>query len=566
VVRWQEFRAHVAALRARLDRQPAGAWVLLSEDAYLFSVGLLGLWHSGRHAISPPNQQPESLRALEKSAAGVLSDCPSLFFDGIAVTPIIDPGVGPPSDALLEASPLSPDALALMLYTSGSTRSEKPVIKCIRHLEEELRGLAQTWDELLGDASVFATASHQHLYGLLFGVLWPLCSGRPFHAYPFLHAGELLPRLQAAKQSVLASVPTHLRRLVRHESVSTLRDHCKVVFSSGGPLASETAHNLAQALGHAPLEVLGSTETGGIAWRRQQPGEVESLWQPFNRVRVSCDPQVGTARVDSPFVSAPSEGGAFLTGDRISLRTDGRFELLGRCDRIVKVGEKRLDLERMESQLAEHPGISQLALTTIERDGEQRVAAAIVPSERGWEQIRLEGKRAFYRAIRTALAEAWDPVLHPRHWRALQSLPENPQGKATRDALERLFQPPAEKTPFADRPEILEELRGDDFLERVCFAPSDLSCFPGHFPGFSLVPGVLQLDWAMDIAADLLGEIPRVEEIETLKLHTPILPKSRFRIRVRTEPGNRITFRIWNDETNFANGRIRLATLGRVDS
>ena len=193
LVRWGEFRQHVAALCERLDASAASAaselesraWVLLTEDAYAFAVGLLALWHTGRHAISPPNHQLDSLRQLQTRGAGVLSDRPDWFPEGSCVDPLIETGRA--CTRRFEA--LDREATALELYTSGTTGGEKPIIKRIRHLADEVAELGATWDGALGAATVYATASHQHVYGLLFGVLWPLASGRPFVAQHFLQPG-----------------------------------------------------------------------------------------------------------------------------------------------------------------------------------------------------------------------------------------------------------------------------------------------------------------------------------------------------------------------------------------
>ncbi len=570
VVRWAEFRAQVAALRARIADEPAGAWLLLTDDAYAFAVGLLALWHAGRHAISPPNRQQQSLRELQTRAAGVLTDRPDWFSGGASIHPLADaqPVVDaqPVADAqpasALSLLPLDPQAPAIELFTSGTTGAEKPVIKRICHLDDELRELGAMWDAILGDATIFATAPHQHLYGLLFGVLWPLCAGRTFQAHHLLHVGELLPRMLETEHCALAGVPTHLKRLARHTELTTLRGRCRAIFSSGGPLPADTAHRLAGALRHAPLEVLGSTETGGIAWRTQEPGAGESPWTPFPSVRVTRDAEAGVARVSSPFVSFDTGSGGFATGDRIALQADGRFRLEGRADKVVKVGEKRLDLAAMESQLRGHAWVAEVALTTIGREGEPRVAAAIVPTEHGWDAIRRSGRQAFHRALRASLAEHWDPVLHPRQWRTVRRLPENAQGKVVRAGLDQLFR---ERDPTAaDRLEVLDEIRGDDFLERESEVPTDLSCLPGHFPDRPVVPGIQQLDWAMELAADLLGEPLELEEIEQLKLIAPLGPGARFRIRVSTaartpaSSPTRIDFRLFSGRTEYARGRVRL--------
>lgn len=560
VVRWGELSSHVAGLRARIERQPDGPFVLLSEDAYAFAVGLLALWHSGRHAVLPPNRQPGALRGLQTRTVGVLSDRPDWFPEGSCLDPLEHPGPPGPDPP----APLSLDAVAVELFTSGTTGAEKPVAKRVRHLADEVQELDALWNGRVADATVFATASHQHLYGLLFGVLWPLCAGRPFQAEHLLHGGELVPRMREAGAFVLASVPTHLKRLARHSDVSELRGHCRGVFSSGGPLATDTASAVAGVLGAAPVEVLGSTETGGVAWRTQEPGADESFWTPFPSVRITRDGQTGAARVDSPFVSVDEGGGGFATGDRIEVQADGRFRLAGRADRVVKIGEKRLDLAQMESRLRAQDEVSEVALASVDRDAEPRVVAAVVPTRKGWERIHREGRRAFGLGLGASLAADWDPVLHPRLWRAVTELPENAQGKVTAEALRELFRDPEPPAPRVDRPEILAERRDGDSLERSCRVPTDLACFAGHFPDIPLVPGVLQLDWAMELASVLLEAPPAVAEIELLKLRSPLRPGAGFRIRARVVAGDRLEFRIWGDTCEHASGRVRLGEPGQA--
>lgn len=572
-VSWRQLLEDVAQLRDRLWVSPDGGWVLLTEDAYAFAVGLLALWHSGRHAISPPNRQPSALRILQTRAAGVLTDRPEWFPEGSSIDPLPRERHSQSSiDPSTRFEILDPEALAVEFYTSGTTGAEKPVLKKIRHLEDEVDELGKNWDALVKDAIVFASASHQHLYGMLFGVLWPLSSGHVFQARHFLHAGELIPRLRDADQSVLASVPTHLKNLAAHAQSPSIRDHCRTIFSSGGPLSHETARRIAELVGEAPIEVLGSTETGGIAWRRQDPQNTKQLWIPFGPVQLRRDPALGTLHVRSPFVSVGSANG-FLTGDRIQLHDDERFELLGRADRVVKIGERRLDLERMESQLRGHEWVDDLALTTLQREIEEsqsertgpseRVAAAVIPSSQGWALICASGKRAFCADLRSRLADAWDPILHPRYWRLVVDLPENPQGKITQSRLRELFQEPDWGALSSDRPELLGEDRSPNAIERSCLVPPDLSCFPGHFPNRPMVPGVLQLDWALALAEVWLGRAPRVLEIESLKLLLPLEPGARFRIRVEQPKSTQLRVKLWSDGEVFAKARIRIEAASR---
>ena len=553
-VRWEEFRLDVARLRESLSGEPTGGWLLVTEDAYAFAVGLYALWHSGRHAILPPNLQPGTLSGLVTRASGVITDHTEWVGEGRPIHPLQRRGGGDP-DSL---GPISVDALAVELFTSGTTGGEKSVIKHIHHLAAEVEVLSEVWSSLVGSSMVFSTASHQHLYGLLFGVLWPLSAGHVFHAQHFLHMGEMLPRMLETDSCVLASVPTTLKRLARHARTPLLRDRCRAIFSSGGPLAEETALEIGQQLGTSPIEVLGSTETGGIALRQQKHGQGISRWTSLPAVRVTRDHQSGLLRVSSPFVSVGHDEDGFSTGDRISLHEDGRFVLEGRSDQVVKVGEKRLDLEQMASLLRGHEWVDEVTLAAIDRDGELRVAAVVVPSVQGNELIEREGRRRFSRGLRVSLAPTFDPILHPRFWRTVAELPTNDQGKVPLEAIRSLFGGGQSGGGVADRPEVLDELSSHDFIERSCRVPLDLACFPGHFPGRPLVPGVLQLDWALELAAQLLGAPPQVVEIESLKLSSPLRPGQRFRIRSRLAENAKVEFKVWSRDSTHATGRVRL--------
>jgi acyl-CoA synthetase (AMP-forming)/AMP-acid ligase II len=553
---WGEFRAQVAGLGHRIAEHPAGPWVLLTENAYAFAVGLLALWHAGRHAISPPNHQPATLRQLEARAVGVISDRPDWLPESAHLHPLAAASGG----SSVALAPLRSDAIALELFTSGTTGPEKPVWKRIGDLDLELRVLAGLWDARLGDASILASASHQHLYGLLFGVLWPLAAGRVFYAHRLLHAGELLPRARQEGEFAIVSVPAHLKRLGGHLAMASVRDGCRAVFSSGGPLPAETAHRIARLLGSTPIEVLGSTETGGFAWRTQEPARTESLWTLFPGVGLTRDPETEVARVCSPFASPDEPGNGVATGDRIDLRPDGRFQLKGRADRVVKVGEKRIDLAQMESHLRAHPCVADAALTLIRHETEPRVAAAVVPTERGWDLLRREGRVGLRAELSATLAESWDPVSHPRYWRTVSRLPENAQGKVTAEALRELFRDDENAATFAERPEVLEEVHGGGFLERSCRVPVDLSCFSGHFPGSPMVPAALQLDWVMDLVADLLDAAASVEAIDLARFSAPLRPGDRFSIQVRDASADRVEFRLWNGDREYARGRVRIAS------
>jgi acyl-coenzyme A synthetase/AMP-(fatty) acid ligase len=440
-IAWAEFRAQVATLRDRLAVWPEGRVALFTQDSYAFAVGLFAIWHAGRIAVCPPNDQPGTLQALANLVIGGVSDGPLDVPDRpLASTEELAPGAEP------EFEPLAHDAVVAELFTSGTTGRGKAIAKTLDHLSLEVASLERQFGRLAGGAAIFASASHQHLYGMLFRVLWPLATTRPFHGSTLLHAEELLPRLRERGACVLASVPAHLKRLAERGGLEELGAACRLVFSSGGPLAPETAERWERACGAAPIEIFGSTETGGVASRRQGRGRANTPWTPFPEVSVRADGD-GRLRVLSPFASGDSESVGFAMGDRVTLEADGRFALGGRIDRVLKIGEKRLSLPDMEERLIEHPWVGACALLPLERGGEMRVAAAVVLAPPGVEALAESGRRAVTVVLGDSLAQEWDRTLLPRSWRFVAALPEDAQGKVTKAALQTLFGTTAAETP-----------------------------------------------------------------------------------------------------------------------
>ena len=112
-------------------------------------------------------------------------------------------------------------------------------------------------------------------------------------------------------------------------------------------------------------------------------------------------------------------------------------------------------------------------------------------------------------------------------------------------------------------PEVLSERFDAKRAEREIVVPETLSCLEGHFPGRPIVPGVVQIDWALALAARWLGGAPWPRRIEALKFKTPLLPGQRATlVRERDERAAELRFEISRGETVFSLGRLVLEADG----
>jgi acyl-coenzyme A synthetase/AMP-(fatty) acid ligase len=334
-----DFSGRDGALVRALDELGGARILVFSDDSYAFAVALFALAHAGATALLAPNRQPGTLAALAAHVDGALVD-PSIASGELARLPRLAP-LGPAPLADVRFDSLDPELAFAELSTSGTTGPGKAVPKALRHLDREVAVLESLFGPRLGpDARVFATVSHQHLYGLLFRTLWPLASGRPFCAETYLHTEELFPRMREGGRFALATTPVHLRRMRADAELASLAAGVGAVFSSGGPLDESVAREVAERLGQAPIEIFGSTETGGVAWRAQSLAGESAAWRAFPGVELelATGPEAeGQLVVRSPYASvglASAEGDVQQTrwGPRRALG-DGAFRLLGRADR-----------------------------------------------------------------------------------------------------------------------------------------------------------------------------------------------------------------------------------------
>ena len=538
------FAAQVGAWRDLLAAQPGARWALFVEDTFEFAAALFGAWHAGKTVVVPGDMQDDTVARLRGVSDGFLGDLP-----GALARPA--PAREPSFDAL------DRDATQLIVYTSGTNGEPLAIPKKLAQLDAEVHALETRFGALCdtglapvnlapetvaaGGASadfgpaddtgpppiVWATVTHQHIYGLLFRVLWPLAAGRPFAAERLVFNEQIAQAI--AGPAVLVASPAHLRRLPDALDWSAARAGLRGVFSSGGPLPPEAAESAMALLGIAPVEVYGSSETGGVAWRqRARHGDT---WQALPGIEFRIDD--GELCVRSPHLP---DLAWWRTADRATPAGDGMdgFELHGRADRIVKIEEKRVSLTAIERRLAASDAIAEarvlmLAAEPADVDASggvvahaARPAVVAVLTDAGRTTLQRVGKPALVAELRALLIAAVDRVALPRRWRFVDALPVNAQGKSTEAALGALFAPPIDARPHRPTPHwrIDEPAHAQASLALT----PDLLVFDGHFPGAPILPGVAQVDWAIGFARQRFALPARFLRLDALKFSQPALP------------------------------------------
>ncbi|VVD66484.1 Phenyloxazoline synthase MbtB [Pandoraea pneumonica] len=540
------WHARVQLLRIAFSARPAQRLALCLDDPFDMSSALFAAWSAGKTPVVLPNALPQTRRdfafAFDEAVDAETLACDAISHD--AANAATQSETSTPHEALAASC-------QLIIYTSGSSGEPKAITKTLAQLDDEVQALHRHWGAQLQNALVVASVPCHHIYGLWFRVLWPLAAGVPFARHTFAEPSQAVA-WRTWPAVVWIAGPAQLTRWPAllgvdvdiSDSAGAWPDAPRLTFSSGGPLPADAALQCARLArvsraaasvsdACAPVEVFGSTETGGIAWRQQ---DRTSQWTPFDDTTVRVSDH-GALEIRSPRVN---DGQWWPTDDGAIVNPDGSFVMTGRLDRTVKIEGKRVSLPAVEAALLRHAWVDDAATVVIAG----RLAAAVVLSRAGRRAWREQSLGAVRTAMRNSLAETFDATLLPRRWRFLAALPLNDRGKRTAADVAALFSPASPWLPsvMGVRLNDTDEANGTGTLPDKARAvvlslrvPPDLAHFEGHFPGLPLLPGVVLIDWATRFAAEHASADPALgawvsapNTLQQVKFSAPVLPGTRF--------------------------------------
>jgi acyl-coenzyme A synthetase/AMP-(fatty) acid ligase len=419
-LRWQDLVSAATRVYARVHGSDAQRWLLNLDDAFELGAALLGCWAARKTTVLAPAPM------LEGGAA-------KLAFDAViepmhCATQTRERVVWQRLAASTEQLPAIAPTAQLVLFTSGSTGVPKEVARQVHNVEAELAVLESQFGAELAGARISTTVSARHVYGMLFGLLWPLLSRRPFATHT-LEFPEQLADGRAAGHALVTS-PALLKRIGHLDGPG----RWQAAFSSGGLLTRPAAADAARVLGVHPVEVLGSTETSGVAWRRQTTSDA-TAFAALPRVETRTG-QDDLLEARSPFSGA---SGWLTMGDRARFVETGRFELLGRGDHLAKIEDKRVSLAEIERYLLESAWVADAAAVALDDGARQYVGVVAQLSPAGAVEIERRGRRSFNDALRSSLRARIERVALPRKFRYIDAIPVDTQGKRRGTVLAALF-------------------------------------------------------------------------------------------------------------------------------
>ena len=347
-----------------------------------------------------------------------------------------------------------PEAIALLLYTSGTTGRSKGVELSARAVLSNLGSVARLWRISENDRVCIALPLF-HVHGLGLGVIGSLLSGATVLLEDAFDPARVVTAFQDRGATVFMGVPTMYVRLLEHLSrepgAAAALSKARLFTSGSAPLSADDFAAFRAVTGHAILERYGMTETlftlSNPFEGERRPGTV-GLPVPGTKIRIVDDagadvPEgepgellVRTDGLMTRYRNRPDETAAsfrdgwFVTGDVATRAADGYVTLHGRKSvDFVKSGGYRISTREIEDVLSRHPDVKEVAVVGLpDRVWGQRVAAAVIPAPGA-------GYESLAEALRSLAAEGLAPYKQPREIVLMPSFPRTPLGKVQKNAL-----------------------------------------------------------------------------------------------------------------------------------
>jgi amino acid adenylation domain-containing protein/non-ribosomal peptide synthase protein (TIGR01720 family) len=439
---------------------PEARIAIAAERSTALIAGLLGILQAGCAYLPLDPGLPEERRRY------LLADAGAVPFDLAEEVPV--PRVLASDDAEAVALPaVSPNQLAYVMYTSGSTGEPKGVAVTHGNVVRLMRGAR--WADM-GPEETFLQLVNVAFDVSAFEIWAPLLNGGRLVLFPghrpgldeladaiarygvtslWLTAGlfhqmvsERLDGLRPLRQLLAGGdvlSPAHVRRALAGlpgctvvngygPTENTIFTTCFTMREAAGwdaavpigrPVQGTRVHVLDTALRPVPVGIWGELLAGGDGVARGYLGRPALTAERF---------------IPDPFAAESAEAGSRLyrTGDLVRWRPDGLLDFFGRTDLQVKVRGFRIEPGEIEAALVAHPAVrdavvvARAVLGRAVPGGDSQLVAYVVGAEGGAPEP--EALRAF---LRSRLPE---PMV-PAFFVPLAVLPLNANGKVDRKAL-----------------------------------------------------------------------------------------------------------------------------------
>lgn len=309
---------------------------------------------------------------------------------------------------------------SFIYFTSGTTGDSIAALKTRTNIEKELESLRNILDKY-DIKRVIVTVPFIHIYGSLTGLFYPYFNDIDIILKEHFLPNDLIELCD--DNSLVVTTPLYIKALNKS---SVKKDLSKVLFlSSTAPLDKKEAIAFHNKFNTNIIQLFGSTETGGIAYKLND----EELWTPLDKVQTKTN-ENNELKVLSPFVSNElyidefkQTKGEIQTFDFVEFEDD-KFRLIGRSSQILKVAGKRYSTIQIENILESQEDIKK-ALVYVKNDKDSLRGEIL--------DITLESKQEFtVKEIKKILQSQLSNLKFSIDLRCVDNIPTSSVGKKLR--------------------------------------------------------------------------------------------------------------------------------------
>jgi acyl-CoA synthetase (AMP-forming)/AMP-acid ligase II len=386
---------------------------------------------------------------LEKSALAVaVAGIEEVFVFGAAEGAMpfaaLRQGHGPIDDVAV-----SPDDVAVLPYSSGTTGLPKGVVLTHRALVANLCGTAPV-HRVGADDVIVAVLPFFHIYGMQVTMNLGLAAGATIVTMARFELESFLRILDQWRVSRADLVPPIVLALAKSPAVERYDlSSLRVVTSGAAPLGEDLARLCAERLCCRVKQAYGMTELGGGTHFGSDDGEdrPQSIGRPLAGVEcrvVDCatGADVGPGHRGQLLVRAPGAMRGYLdneaataatidadgwlrTGDIVWADAEGWFFVVDRVKELIKYKGYQVAPAELEAELLSHPAVADAAVvgSPDEEAGEVPKAFVVLRAP------ALEDELIGFVADRVA------PYKKIRRLELIEQIPKSPSGKILRRVL-----------------------------------------------------------------------------------------------------------------------------------
>ena len=353
-------------------------------------------------------------------------------------------------DIKFEAIERSPEDLAAILYTSGTTGKSKGAILSHKNLLSNTKVLEEYWKFTKDDVLLHMLPIY-HTHGLFVATNLLAYVGGTMIFLPKFDIDQAIEWMN--KATTMMGVPTFYTRLLSDQRFDqSLTNHMRLFISGSAPLLAETHREFEDRTGKKILERYGMTETNmstSNPYDEERIAGTVGLPLPGVELRIADDQgneikqgEIGIIELRGENVfkgywqmpdktnDSFRKDGFFITGDMAKIDHKGYVTIVGRDKDLIITGGLNVYPKEVETVIDQIETILESAVfASPHKDFGEAVVAAIVRKNNSLSEIE----------VKKYLSDKLAKFKQPKKIIFIENLPRNAMGKVQKAELRKKY-------------------------------------------------------------------------------------------------------------------------------